>query len=125
MDTSSSSFNGAARGSHFNGHHVPGRRGSPGDGGNGNMPKTLNEMEVELHSLHKENFDLKMSIYYQKVGLSLGLRGSPPVEKNGNCMLASKTRAYSPSSIDIVFCLVSTTEFTNLHALLTYFTVYI
>eukprot|EP00624_Nannochloropsis_granulata_P003552 evm.model.NODE_27998_length_27464_cov_27.523705.1 len=32
----------------------------------GGQPKTLNEMETELHSLHKENFDLKMTIYYQK-----------------------------------------------------------
>lgn len=30
------------------------------------LPKTLNEMEAELQALQKENFDLKMTIFYQK-----------------------------------------------------------
>lgn len=48
----------------FTGEAIPLRRDI--DLLKGGQPKTLNEMEAELHSLHKENFDLKMTIYYQK-----------------------------------------------------------
>lgn len=48
----------------FTGEAIPMRRDI--DLLKGGQPKTLNEMEAELHSLHKENFDLKMTIYYQK-----------------------------------------------------------
>jgi chromosome segregation ATPase len=48
----------------FTGEAIPMRRDI--DMLKGGQPKTLNEMETELHSLHKENFDLKMTIYYQK-----------------------------------------------------------
>jgi len=37
-----------------------------GGGGGQPLPKTLNEMEAELQALQKENFDLKMTIFYQK-----------------------------------------------------------
>lgn len=54
-----------------------------GVGGQGQMvvhamqPKTLNEMEAELQQLQRENFDLKMAIFYQKVsggGIGCGCR---------------------------------------------------
>jgi hypothetical protein len=38
----------------------------PSGGGGQPLPKTLNEMEAELQALQKENFDLKMTIFYQK-----------------------------------------------------------
>ena len=64
MEHSSYASGNGGGSSTFTGEAIPLRRDI--DTQHHQQPKTLNEMETELHSLHKENFDLKMTIYYQK-----------------------------------------------------------